>query len=88
MAPPPISVQKAPSAQVAPALIATANASRIRKRRAGPGTASARRPQRWTHWPWALRYHWPDEMRGKSWPSNMRAPATSAVVPASDALRA
>ena len=34
-----------------------------------------------------MRYHWPDEMRGSSWASNIRAPATSAEVPASVALR-
>src|SRR5690606_30350360 len=49
----------------------------------GRGHGSA---QRWTHWPWAFLYHWPELMRGSSWVSNIRAPATSAVVPASEAL--
>jgi len=50
----------------------------------------AARGQRWTHWPWALRYHWPVLMRGRSWVWNIRAAAVSVVAPspAAWALRA
>lgn len=46
------------------------------------------RGQRWTHWPWALRNHWPVLMRGRTMVSKARVAATSVVAPTAKALRA
>ncbi len=64
------------------------------RRRAGTRHAAESRAgsggldQRWTLALGVAATRWPDEMRGSSWPSNMRVPATAGVVPAAWALAA